>query len=149
MSWPARGEEATMRVIFSLRIQDCRICTCSGPTYFCILAAILGATRNTLPPRRLVTAGLCCRKTSEQPADRCACSCSCCWIDMAFAHSERTAAAKRRLREKFRRRRVNLFRKADQLSKIADALVYVVVVRNDLCYIYNSAGKDSKPPTLV
>lgn len=68
---------------------------------------------------------------------------------MASAHSDRTAAAKRRLREKFRRRRVNLFRKADQLSKIAEAVVYVVVVRNDLCYSYNSAGKDSMPPSLV
>ena len=68
---------------------------------------------------------------------------------MESVQTDQTTTAKRSLREKFRRRRGNLFRKADELSKIAGALVYVLVVRNDSCYSYSSNGKDVMPSAAV
>ena len=52
-------------------------------------------------------------------------------------------------REKFRRRKVNLFRKADQLARIANSQMCVLVTRNNLCYTYSSTGKDFLPPSFV
>ena len=60
-----------------------------------------------------------------------------------------TAAHKGNLREKFRRRKISLFRKADQRAHIGDAVVYVHIVRNDSCYTYNSTKEEFLPRAFV
>ncbi|MCJ1280058.1 hypothetical protein MMC21_007883 [Puttea exsequens] len=60
-----------------------------------------------------------------------------------------TAAHKGNLREKFRRRKISLFRKADQRAHIGDAVVYVHIVRNDSCYTYNSTKEEFLPRAFI
>ena len=49
-------------------------------------------------------------------------------------------------RERFRRRKLNLFKKAAELAKIGDAKVYLYVERGRRCSVYASNEAESFPP---
>ena len=55
---------------------------------------------------------------------------------------------KRRIvREKFRKRSSSFFRKANELSQVAEADIYVVIRRDDKYYIYKSTDRPGWPPS--
>jgi len=49
----------------------------------------------------------------------------------------------KKVREKFRKRRTNLFKKANALAYLCDAQVYVIVGREDKYFAYKSTGAES------
>lgn len=53
---------------------------------------------------------------------------------------------KRAAAEKFRKRRRSLLRKANELSKLTETDVYLVLGRGDRLFIYNSSNDLSWPP---
>ena len=54
---------------------------------------------------------------------------------------------RKRSREKFRRRRINLLKKANALSSLCEADVYVVIHRYGRLYTYKSRDSPNWPPS--
>jgi len=59
---------------------------------------------------------------------------------MAIVKSERL------LREKLRKRRTNLFKKANELARMTNSKIYVVVPHNDKYHTYKSTEESNWPP---
>ncbi len=59
---------------------------------------------------------------------------------MAIVKSERL------LREKLRKRRINLFKKANELARMTNSKTYVVVQHDDKYYIFNSTEESNWLP---
>ena len=59
---------------------------------------------------------------------------------MAIVKSERL------LREKLRKRRTNLFKKANELARMTNSKIYVVVQHDDKCHTYKSTEELNWPP---
>lgn len=53
----------------------------------------------------------------------------------------------RAIREKFRKRRCNLMKKADELAYMCQADVYLVMYRGDKFYSYSSTDREEWPPS--
>ena len=51
------------------------------------------------------------------------------------------------LREKFRKRSSSFFRKANELAQLAEAQIYVVILRNNRYYTYKSTEQPNWPPS--
>ena len=59
---------------------------------------------------------------------------------MAIVKSERL------LREKLRKRRTNLFKKANELARMANSKIYIVVQHDDKYHTYKSTEESNWPP---
>ncbi len=59
----------------------------------------------------------------------------------------RTAKADKKINEKFRKRKRSLVNKADQLAKLCQADVYLVVSRENQYITYSSTEKAGWPPS--
>ena len=59
----------------------------------------------------------------------------------------RTAKADKKINEKFRKRKRSLMNKADQLAKLCQADVYLVVSRENQHVTYSSTEKAGWPPS--
>ncbi len=59
---------------------------------------------------------------------------------MAIVKSERL------LREKLRKRRTNLFKKANELARMTNSKIYIVVQHDDKYHTYKSTEESNWPP---
>jgi len=53
----------------------------------------------------------------------------------------------RRLREKFRKRKINLFKKANELAWMTESKIYIVVQHDDKYHTYKSTEEPKWPPS--
>ncbi len=61
-------------------------------------------------------------------------------VNMAIVKSERL------LREKLRKRRTNLFKKANELARMTNSKIYIVVQHDDKFHTYKSTEESNWPP---
>ena len=61
-------------------------------------------------------------------------------VSMAIVKSERL------LREKLRKRRTNLFKKANELARMTNSKIYIVVQHDDKYHTYKSTEESNWPP---
>lgn len=63
-------------------------------------------------------------------------------------HLEMARAKKdRRLREKFRKRKTNLFKKANELAWMTESKIYIIVQHDDKYHTYKSTEEPTWPPS--
>jgi len=53
--------------------------------------------------------------------------------------------SERLLREKLRKRRINLFKKVNELARMTDSKIYIVIQYNDKYHIYKSIEESNWP----